>query len=96
MIQKKGEKSEKEDNKEDDRNKNVIYKSMKVSNMAKQLEAILNRPPSMGMTSDKKEETPIVHSTVDLAEDNSENNNNTLSYGRASRRKKAQKKFEDN
>ena len=69
---------------------------MKVSNMAKQLEAILSRPPTMDKSTEKKEEEePIAHSTVDLTGDNTENNNIPVSYGRGSRRKRAQKKFID-
>ena len=61
--------------------------------MAKQLEAVLNRPKTM-VELEKKEETPIAHETVDLAADNS--GTNKISYGGGSRRKKAQKKFIDN
>ena len=63
--------------------------------MAKQLEAILNRPPTMDKSTEKKEEEPIAHSTVDLTGDNTENSNIPVSYGRGSRRKRAQKKFID-
>ena len=85
---------EKSEKKDDNRNTNTLFKSMKVSSMAKQLESILNRPKSM-VEPGKKDEAPITHETVDLAADNSETNK--ISYGGGSRRrKKAQKKFLDN
>ena len=79
--------------KEDNRNSNVLYKSMKVSGMAKKLEEVLNRPKTFVNDTEKKEETPIVHETVNLKEGNT--GNYTISYGGGSRRKRAQKKFQD-
>ena len=67
---------------------------MKVSGMAKKLEEVLNRPKTLDNDKEKKEETPIVHATVNLTEGNT--GNYTISYGGGSRRKRAQKKFQDN
>jgi hypothetical protein len=66
---------------------------MKVSGMAKKLEEVLNRPKTFADNTEKKEETPIVHATVNLTEGNS--GNYTISYGGGSRRKRAHKKFQD-
>ena len=67
---------------------------MKVSSIAKQLESVLNRPPTMDKSSEKKDETPIIHSKVELTDDNS--GNNIVLYGRAIKKKKAPIKFDDN
>ena len=70
------------------RRNNNMAKSMKVSNMAKQLEAVLNRPkPALnsGSITPRTEEANIIHEKVDLAGDNSGDNSNLF---RASKKKK--------
>ena len=61
--------------------------------MAKQLEAVLNRPNTMMNDTEKKEETPIEHTTVDMSNETPETEK--ISYGGGSRRKKAHKKFQE-
>ena len=55
---------------------------MKVSDMAKKLEEVLNKPKTLK----KKEETPIIHAVVNLTERNI--GNYTISFGGGSRRNK--------
>ena len=80
--------------KDNDRNSNKLYKSMKVSNMAKQLESVLNRSKTLATENNKKDETPITHAPLDLSAD--AEGDNRMSYARSGRKKKSQKQFVDN
>ena len=93
IFETKKDDSKKKEDKKDEGRKGEVFKSMKVSGIAKQLEAILNRPKTMGGES-QKEATPIAHTKVDLAEENPETP--AISYGGGSRRKRAKKAFVDN
>ena len=77
--------------KDDNRNNNRLYKSMKVSNMAKQLESVLNRSKTLDTENNKKDETPITHAPLDLSAD--DEGNNRMSYARSGRKKKSQKQY---
>ena len=89
----KDEVNNKEKQNDGNRNNNVLFKSMKVSSIAQQLESVLNRPKTMVNDTEKKDETPIKHNTVDLSNTDT---GNTISYGGGSRRKRAKKNFQDN
>ena len=89
----KDEINNKEKQNDGNRNNNVIFKSMKVNSIAQKLESELNRPKTMVNDTDKKDEKPIEHNTVDLANTDT---GNTISYGGGSRRKKAKKNFQEN
>jgi hypothetical protein len=93
IFETKQEDSKKKEDKKEEGRTGEVFKSMKVSGIAKQLEAILNKPKPMG-GEPQKEETPIVHTKVDLAEENKETP--AVSYGGGSRRKRAKKNFVDN
>ena len=81
------------DNKDENRNKNKLYKSLKVSNMAKQLESVLNRSRTVAEDNRKKDEEPITHGVLDFT--SNDDGNNKMSFARSGRKKKSQKKFVD-
>ena len=66
---------------------------MKVNSIAQKLESELNRPKTMVNDTEKKDEKPIEHNTVDLANTDT---GNTISYGGGSRRKRVKKNFQEN
>ena len=92
IFEPKQEDNKKKEDKKEEGRTGEVFKSMKVSGIAKQLEAILNKPKPMG-GEPQKEETPIVHTKVDMAEENKETP--AASYGGGSRRKRAKKNFVD-
>ena len=81
------------DNKDENRNKNKLYKSLKVSNMAKQLESVLNRSRTVAEDNRKKDEAPIIHDVLDFT--SNDDGNNKMSFARSGRKKKSQKQFVD-
>ena len=89
IFENNNDNDKKKDKKDEDGRTGPVSKSMKVSNIAQQLEAVLKRPKTMGGPPEKdKDETPIIHTKVDLTEENKEIPN----QGGGSRRKKAKKK----
>ena len=92
IFETKNDDSKKKEDKKDEGRKGDVFKSMKVSGLAKQLEAVLNRPKTM-VGEPQKEATPIVHTKVDMAEQSQETP--AMSYGGGSRRKRAKKNFVD-